>query len=91
MITTTAPKPENAGAFTDKLIVALAECAQYLKEDQTPKAQALRDRAIDLITVWMLSVYQEDNALKSPLPKVPTASGPEVREKLMSYILGGKS
>jgi hypothetical protein len=91
MITTTAPQPENAGAFTDKLIVALAECALYLKDDPQPKAQALRDKAIDLITVWMLSVYQEDNANKSPLPRVPTATGQDVREQLMSYLQEGNS
>jgi hypothetical protein len=60
MITqTAASKPEDAGAFTDQLIGALARCAHYLKDDPSPEGQRLRDQAIDLMTVWCLKVYQE--------------------------------
>lgn len=65
MITTTATKPEDAGAFTDKLIGALAECAHYLKDDTSPQGMALRDKAVDLMTVWCLKVYVEDQEKKN--------------------------
>lgn len=58
----TATKPADAGAFTDKLIGALAECSLYLREDPSPRAAQLRDKALNLIMDWTLVVYVEKRA-----------------------------
>lgn len=61
----TATKPADAGAFTDKLIAALAECAQYLSTDTTPRGQELQANAVDLITTWCLQVYKDKQEAKA--------------------------